>query len=59
MRYRDLNSLDDLSRDVAIVIDFIGQEQYRRALAKVGTDLNSKGFVTPFDDAFFALELAF
>src|SRR3984957_1840094 len=56
MRYRDFNSLDDFSCDVAIVVDFIGQEEYRRALEKVGTNLNSKGFVTPFDNLLFALE---
>src|ERR1700674_5905882 len=57
MRYRQINSLDDFSRDAAVVVDFIGQKEYRQALEKIGTDLNSKGFVTPFDDAFFALEL--
>ncbi|MHB8411789.1 MAG: hypothetical protein ACYDDI_07550 [Candidatus Acidiferrales bacterium] len=57
MRYRDINSLDDFSRDVAIAVDFIGQKEYRRALEKIGTDLRSKGFVTPSDDTFFRLEL--
>jgi hypothetical protein len=57
MRYRDINSLDDFSRDVAVVVEFIGQKEYRQALEKIGTDLNSKGFVTLYDDAFFALEL--
>ena len=57
MRYRQINSLDDFSHDVAIFIDFIGEKEYRRTLEKIGTDLNSKGFVTSFDDALFALEL--
>ncbi len=57
MRYRDINSLNDFSRDVAVVRDFIGQDEYRRALEKIRTDLNAKGFVTAFDDTFFALEL--
>lgn len=57
MRYRDMNSFDDISHDVAVVVDFIGQKEYRQALEKIGTNLNSKGFVTPSDDAVFALEL--
>jgi hypothetical protein len=57
MRYRDINTLDDFSRDVATAIDFIGETEYRRALEKIGNDLNSKGFVTAFDDALFRLEL--
>jgi hypothetical protein len=57
MRYRAINSLDDFSHDVAVVVDFIGQKEYQQALEKIGTDLNLKGFVTAFDDAFFALEL--
>jgi len=42
---------------VAVVVDFIGQDEYRRSLEAIGHALNSKGFVTPFDDVFFALEL--
>jgi hypothetical protein len=57
MRYREMNSFDDISRDVAVAVNFIGQDEYRQALKKIGTDLNSKGFVTPSDDASFALEL--
>ena len=59
MRYRDINSIaNDLSHDAAIVVDFIGEQEYRRALEKIGTNLRSKGFVTWFDDASFGLELA-
>lgn len=57
MRYRETNDLSDISRDVAVVIDFIGESEYRRALLAVGNSLNAKGLVTPFDDAAFALEL--
>jgi hypothetical protein len=57
MRYREINDVGDFSRDVAVVIDFIGQEEYRRSFAAIGKSLNLKGFVTPFDDALFALEL--
>jgi hypothetical protein len=57
MRYREMNSFDDISRDVAVAVNFIGQDEYRQALKKIGSDLNSKGFVTPSDDASFALEL--
>ncbi|HEY4739230.1 MAG TPA: hypothetical protein VIH76_01400 [Candidatus Acidoferrales bacterium] len=57
MRYREINGLDDVSHDARVVVEFIGEEEYRQALEKIGTDLNSKGFVTPFDDALFALEL--
>ncbi len=57
MRYRDSNNLDDFSHDVRVVVDFIGEREYRRAFETIRRDLNSKGFVTPFDDAFFALEL--
>ena len=54
MRYREMNSFDDISRDVAVAVNFIGQDEYRQALKKIGSDLNSKGFVTPSDDASFA-----
>ncbi len=57
MRYRDMNRLDDFSHDVKVILDFIGEKKYQSALEKVGNDLRSKGFVTPFDDALFALEL--
>lgn len=57
MRYRDVSDLGHISRDAAAVVDFIGQEEYRGALEKIGHSLNTKGFVTPFDDAMFALEL--
>jgi hypothetical protein len=57
MRYRAITNLDDFSCDVAVVVDFIGQKAYQQALAKIKADLNLKGFVTPFDDALFALEL--
>jgi hypothetical protein len=57
MRYREINGLDDFSHDVAVVVDFIGEKEYRRALEKIGIDLNLKGFVTPFDDALYGLEL--
>jgi hypothetical protein len=57
MRYREINGLDDFSHDARVVVDFIGEKQYRQALEKIGNDLNSKGFVTAFDDAHFALEL--
>lgn len=57
MRFRDVNDLEDFSRDVAVVIDFIGEKDYRASFAAIKKSLNLKGFVTPFDDAMFALEL--
>jgi hypothetical protein len=57
MRYREINDLGDISRDVAVVVDFIGEEEYGRSFAAIKKSLNLKGFVTPFDDAMFALEL--
>src|ERR1039458_6017651 len=57
MRYRDLNGLGDISRDAAVVVDFIGEEVYRRSLETIGHSLTAKGFVTRFDDAMFSLEL--
>src|ERR1017187_4018930 len=57
MRYRDLNGLGEISRDAAVVVDFIGEEVYRRSLETIGHSLTAKGFVTPFDDAMFSLEL--
>jgi len=57
VRYRTTSDLSDISRDVAIVTDFIGQDEYRESLAAIGRSLNAKGFVTPFDDQAFALEL--
>lgn len=57
LRYRDVNSLAEISRDAAVVLDFIGPEQYRNSLDAIGRSLRAKGFVTPFDDAAFSLEL--
>jgi hypothetical protein len=57
VRYRAVNDLNDVSRDAAVVVDFIGQDQYIESLESVGRSLNSKGFVTPYDDESFALEL--
>lgn len=57
MRYRDVSDLSDISRDASVVIDFIGQDEYRGAFASIHRSLNAKGFVTPYDDAAFALEL--
>jgi len=57
VRYRAVNDLSDISRDAAIVADFIGQDQYRESFASIGRSLNAKGFVTPYDDEAFALEL--
>lgn len=57
MRYRAVNTLGDISRDVAAVVDFIGVDAYRGSLEAIGRSLNAKGFVTPFDDAAFRLEL--
>jgi hypothetical protein len=57
MRYRDVNDLGDISRDAAVVVDFIGEEEYRRSLETLGHSLRAKGFVTRYDDAMFSLEL--
>lgn len=57
MRYRDINDLADISRDAAAVADFIGQDEYLSSLEAIGRSLRAKGFVTPFDDAMFSLEL--
>ena len=57
MRYRAVSDLADFSRDVAVAVDFIGQEEYRSSLEMIGHSLRTKGFVTPFDDAMFSLEL--
>jgi hypothetical protein len=57
MRYRAISDLSDFSRDVAIVVDFIGKDEYRESLFSIGRSLNAKGFVTPYDDEAFALEL--
>lgn len=57
MRYRRTNSPADISGDIAVVMDFIGVQEFRESLSKIHRSLNSKGFVTPFDDEAFALEL--
>jgi hypothetical protein len=57
MRYRTVSDIEDINRDIAVVSDFIGQDKYRSSLEKIGTSLRAKGFVTPFDDEMFALEL--
>jgi hypothetical protein len=57
LRYRDVSSLADISRDIAVVVDFVGLEEYRSSLDAIGRSLRAKGFVTPFDDAHFSLEL--
>jgi hypothetical protein len=57
MRYREVSSLADISGDISVVMDFIGVAEYRESLSRIHRSLNSKGFVTPYDDAAFALEL--
>lgn len=57
MRYRMVSEVADISRDIAVVMDFIGVKEYRESLARIKKSLNSKGFVTPYDDELFALEL--
>lgn len=57
MRYRDVSSVADISGDISVVMDFIGVDEYRKSLSRIHRSLNSKGFVTPYDDAAFALEL--
>lgn len=57
MRYRKVTDANDFSSDAARVAEFIGEDEYRASFAKLGNSLNLKGFVTPFDDALFALEL--
>jgi hypothetical protein len=57
VRYRTVNNLSDISYDAAVAVDFIGQDEYRDALDSLGRSLRAKGFVTPFDDAWFGLEL--
>lgn len=57
MRYREITDANDFSSDAAVVAEFIGEEEYRRSFVRLGESLNLNGFVTPFDDALFALEL--
>jgi len=57
MRYRQVNNLAEISGDIAVVMNFIGVDEYRKSLSKIRESLNFKGFVTPFDDQAFALEL--
>lgn len=57
MRYRKTTDANDFSSDAAVVAEFIGESEYRQSLSRIGKSLNLKGFVTPFDDALFALEL--
>lgn len=39
MRYRDVNSLGDFSRDAAAAVDFIGQVEYCSSLEMIGVGL--------------------
>lgn len=57
MQYRDVNTLGDFSQSVAMVIDFIGESEYRQMLGGLAESLNMKGGVTPYDDTAFSLEL--
>jgi hypothetical protein len=57
LRYRATSDLNDFSRDVGTVVDFIGRDEYRESLKSIQRSLNSKGFVTGFDDQLFGLEL--
>lgn len=57
MRYREVNDVKDFSHDVDVVINFIGQDECRHSLETIRHSLRSKGFVSAFDDASFALEL--
>ena len=49
--------MQDFSRDVAVVVDFIGESDYHSAFEKLRHSLQMKGFVTPNDDLAFSLEL--
>ena len=57
MRYREVNDLRDFSFDVASVVDFVGEAEYRLALDELGRSLRAKGGITPHDDLAFSLEL--
>jgi hypothetical protein len=43
--------------DVASVVDFVGEAEYRLALDELGRSLRAKGGITPYDDLAFSLEL--
>lgn len=57
MRYRQTNTMNDLTQDYASLLELIGKEGYSNLLLKIGTGLNNKGYVTTLDDIRFLLEL--
>jgi hypothetical protein len=57
MRYRSFTSAKDFSRDVAVFVNLVGEEEYWHLLRTLGKSLNVKGYVTETDDLRFSLEL--
>jgi glycine/D-amino acid oxidase-like deaminating enzyme len=58
MRYRQINNMGDISRDIGVVVDFIGQKEYRCSLEAIRDALNAKGFVTHIE-SFYTLDLPY
>jgi hypothetical protein len=57
MRYRSTNTMRELTQDYVSFLDLIGADEYRRLLDDVGKGPRNKGYVTPFHDIKFLLEL--
>jgi hypothetical protein len=47
----------ELSKDLAEFVELVGEDVLLRSLSKLGSGLRNKGYVTPFDDVRFSLEL--
>jgi hypothetical protein len=58
MRYRSINTIEEhLTQDYNELLNLVGKDIYRKMLSDIGRGLNFKGYVTPFDDTAFQLEL--
>jgi hypothetical protein len=56
MRYRDLTSGRNFSKDIATLVHLVGEREYWELLCTLGKSLNMKGYVTETDDLRFSLE---
>ncbi len=56
MRYRSVNTPEQLSQDAARFAEFLGGPKWLKALFDLGKSLNHKGYVTTLDDSQYSLE---
>jgi hypothetical protein len=57
MRYRPISNPAEISKDLDVFVELIGENELVRLLWKLWKGLNNKGYVTRWDDIRFSLEL--